>query len=75
MPSGTLVGGEVDARSAIDGGDRPRHRHGARIGRIVGDEVDRLDDPCTGNELDEARLDDVGVAVAFPQRARRVWRR
>ena len=56
-----VVGSDVDASSALDRCDLPGHRHRAREGRVIGHEVDCLDDANIGNEVDVPSLDDVRI--------------
>ncbi len=67
-----VVSDDVDTGPFIDRRDLPGHRHRASEGRVVGDEVDGLNDPDVRNDLDVASLDDVGLGRGLSRSARGV---
>ena len=72
MPPGTSCAVMTTPRPTIDCVDFPDHRHRAGEGGVVGDEVDGLDDPDVGNDVDVSSLDDVGVSRGLPRGARSI---
>ena len=65
-----VVSDDVDTSPSIDRGDLPGHRHPAGERRVVGNEVDGLNDPHVRNNVDVLSLDDVGVGRGLPRSAR-----
>lgn len=59
--AGYVVSPDIDAGPVIGPDQLPSHRHRAREGRIIGFEVDCLDDADVRHHLDEADIDHVGV--------------
>jgi hypothetical protein len=57
--SGDVLGRNAHPRCGVDGGELPGHGHGAGVGGIVGHEVHGLHNSNTGDQLNEARFDDV----------------
>ena len=56
---------ELDQGPVVRCVHSPRHRHGARIRRVVRDEVDCLDHSVVPHDVDKSGLDDVGVGRAL----------
>jgi hypothetical protein len=72
MPSGTssaVMATVVPPSTALT---LPGHRHRAREGRVVGNEVHGLDDPDVGNDVDVPSFDDVCVSSRLPGSARMI---
>jgi hypothetical protein len=63
-----IIGADIDPRPGVDRGELPGHRHGARVGGVIGDELHGLQQPHAWDEFDEADLDDVRVGGGLASR-------